>query len=45
MEPQKQATCESAIQLGDLTINVKGGKHVPEQPSEALSCRSCHFEQ
>ena len=29
MEPQKQATCESAIQLGDLTINAKGGKYVP----------------
>ena len=26
MEPQQQATCESAIQLGDLTINAKGGK-------------------
>ena len=29
MEPQTQATCESAIQLGDLTINAKGGKYVP----------------
>ena len=29
MEPQQQATCESAIQLGDLTINAKGGKYVP----------------
>ena len=29
MEPQKQATCESATQLGDLTINAKGGKYVP----------------
>ena len=29
MEPQQQATCESAIQLGDLTINARGGKYVP----------------
>ena len=29
MEPQTQATCESAIQLGDLTINAKGGKYLP----------------
>ena len=29
MEPQQQATCESATQLGDLTINARGGKYVP----------------
>ncbi|CAE7482346.1 unnamed protein product, partial [Symbiodinium sp. CCMP2456] len=51
MEPQKQATCESAIQLGDLTINAKGGKYVPLRrnggppPDEASTAQLREIEQ